>query len=162
MRTVSAAALQAMLAQQTGQVFLTCMSIAAPPGSNAFATQYIVDDLQPLVRADATYQPFPFQVALPADDDSTIPHVQATIDNIDRSITSLIRTVAGLPTVEFSIVLASSPNTVEVGPFNFSMLSAAYDALTVTCSLGYEEDFLNQQVPSDLYTPTNSPALFAS
>ena len=161
-RIVSAAALQAMLAQQSGQVFLTCLSIQPPSGTTAFAPIYLVDDLNPLVRTDATYQPFPFKLHLPDDDDSKIPQVTITIDNIDRSITEAIRTVPGLPIVEFFVVLASSPNTIEVGPFNFSLLSANYNALTITGTLGYEEDFLNQQVPGDLYTPTNSPALFAS
>jgi hypothetical protein len=161
-RIISAAAMQAALAVRTNEVFLTCLTILPPTGSTAFAPIHLVDDMQALVRSDATYQPFAFKIQLPDDTDNSIPQVTVTIDSVDRSIIEAIRTVPGLPIVEFFVVLASSPNTVELGPFNFSLLSATYDALVVTGTLGYEEDFLNQQVPSDLYTPTNSPALFAS
>ncbi len=161
-RTISAAAMQAVLATRTDQVFLTCLTISPPAGSNAFPVIQLVNDKNPLVRTDGTYQPFAFQVKLPDDDDSKIPQVNITIDNVDRSILEAIRTVPGLPIVEFFVVLASTPDTIEVGPFNFSLLSAGYDVMTITGTLGYEEDFLNQQVPGDLYTPTNSPALFAS
>lgn len=142
-------------------MFLTCLVISPPAGGSAFAPIYLVDDMHPLVRTDATYQPFAFTIMLPDDDDTKIPQVTVTIDSVDRSIIEAIRTVLGVPVVEFFVVLASSPNTIELGPFNFSLLSATYDALVVTGTLGYEEDFLNQQVPGDLYTPTNSPAIFA-
>ncbi len=161
-RTVSPRALQAMLSRETGEVFLICLSIAPPTGSTAFAPILLVNDNQPLVRADGTYQPFPFEVTLPDDTDERIPQVAITIDMIDRSVIEQIRTVIGLPQVSFFVVLASQPNTIEVGPFQFSLLDAEYDVLTIRGTLGYEEDFLDQAIPGDVYTPTNSPALFAS
>jgi hypothetical protein len=46
------------------------------------------------------------------------------------------------------IVLASSPNTVEAGPFNMRLMNAQADANTITGTLGQEGDIFSQQVPA--------------
>jgi hypothetical protein len=57
-------------------------------------------------------------------------------------------------------VLASSPDTVEAGPFAMSLQSADATAQTITGTLGYEQDIFAQQVPAQQYLPTSSPGLF--
>jgi hypothetical protein len=58
------------------------------------------------------------------------------------------------------VVLASSPNTIEAGPFAMSLQQAQADAQTITGTLGYESDIFSQQVPAQQYLPTSSPGLF--
>lgn len=155
-RIVSPSALQAMLARETDEVFLICMRIM----HSSFATIRIVNNTQNVTRLDGIYQPFPFSLVLPSDTEDQIPSVTVQFDNIDGMITDAIRTIEGRPSVSFDVVLASSPDTIEAGPYNFTIVNAQYDAKTVTCVLGFEEDILNQAVPKGVYNPANSPGLF--
>jgi hypothetical protein len=108
-----------------------------------------------------TYSPAMFQISLPEDSPDKVPTVTLTIDNTDRAITDLIRQVSGSRvTVLMDVVLASSPNTVEAGPFLFQAVSCQYNAQSVTVTLGFEEDILNSEFPCVRYTPQNSPGMF--
>lgn len=153
---VSINAMRAMFAQQTAEVFLVCLTITHPD----ITTLRLVNNTQPVVRAAGTYQPYPMQLILPAQRDDQLPQVDIVIDNVDREVLRQIRTVSGVPKVTMEVILASSPDTVEAGPFDFSLKQAGYDVLAITGTLGYEDDILNQRVPAMEYTPTNSPGLF--
>lgn len=157
MRTVSPTGLQAMFARETAEVFLVTMRVYHA----SFGTIRVVNNTEAVVKTDGTYQPFPFNLVLPEDTDEQVPSITVTFDNIDGTITDAIRNVTGArPTCSFEVVLASQPNTIEAGPFNFTILGAQYNAKTIECTLGFEEDILNQQVPNGVYTPSNSPGLF--
>jgi len=153
---VSINAMHAMFAQQTGEVFLVCLTITHP----SITTQRLVNNTQPVVRSAGTYQPYPMQLSLPAQLDDQLPTVDIVVDNVDREVLQQIREVSGVPKVTMEVILASSPDTVEAGPFDFSLKQASYDVLAITGTLGYEDDILNQRVPAMSYTPSNSPGLF--
>lgn len=155
-RIVSTAALQAMLSQQTSEVFLAFLKIAHPD----ISTIYIVYNTEAIVRTDATYQPYAFQISLPDDVEDQIPQVKVTIDNTDLAINNAIRSLTGVPTITFFVALASSPDTIEAGPFVFSLQDIQADTNQITGTLGYEDDVFAQQVPGYTYLPTNSPGLF--
>lgn len=161
MRNVSQRALQAMLAQETGEVFLICLTISHP---TLAAPYYLVNDYNSLVRsvnsANVTFQPFAFDVSLPNEQDDQLPQVTVTIDNIDNEILQAIRTIPGQrPKVVMEVVLASQ-GTVEAGPFDFSILSINYSDASIQGTIGFEDDLLNTAFPADTYTPTNSKGLF--
>lgn len=153
---VSIPAMQALLAQETAEVFLVCVTITHPD----IPTQRLVHNNEVVHRAVGDYTPCPMQVNMPPQVEDQIPQVQLVVDNVDRTVLQLIRNVSGVPKVMLEVVLASSPDTVEAGPFDFSLMSASYDVLAITGTLGYQDDVLNQQVPALTYTPTNSPGLF--
>lgn len=155
-RTVSPTALQAMLARETDEVFLVCMRIS----HSSFGTIRVVNNTEPVVRDDGTYLPYPFNLILPSDTDEQVPEITVQFDNIDGSIAQAIRTISGRPAASFDVILASSPNTIEAGPFEFAILSAQDDAMMISCTLGFEEDVLNQSIPKGNYNPSNSPGLF--
>jgi hypothetical protein len=159
MRIVSATALHAMLAQETGEVFLTALTL----NHSSFSSPLLfVNDQVALARTAGTFQPCAFLINLPNEEEDQVPQVQITLDNIDRSVLQKIRTIsAERPTVMMEIVLASSPNTVEAGPFNFAILNINYDVGTIQGTIGFEDDFLSIAFPGDTYTPTNSKGLFA-
>jgi hypothetical protein len=114
----------------------------------------------PVVRSDGTYQPYAFQINLPKQAEDETPSLSVTIDNTDLEVNDKIRTLVGQPSVTFMVVLASSPNTVEAGPFAMSLQQAQADAQTITGTLGYEMDIFAQQVPGQQYEPSNSQGLF--
>lgn len=156
MRQLSPTATASALAAQTPEVWLTCLTISAP----GMSTIRITNNSEQVVRAVGNFQPYAFEGELPEDSEDWNGTVQLRIDNVDRTVSRQIREQAGIPTCRIEVVLASSPNTVELGPFDFSVLSAEMDETSLVLSLGYAEDFLNQAVPAQSYTPADSPGLF--
>ncbi len=156
MGTVSATALQAMLAAQTGEVFLTTVKIEH---SGLAQTIRLVNDTQNLVRADGTYIAYPFETSLPMDDDKQLPAVRLAIDNVSRDYIDDLRALSSPPTVTLEVVLASSPDTVEAGPYVFTMKEAGYDALRIEAELGWE-DVASEPFPGGSFDPLQFPRLF--
>jgi hypothetical protein len=147
-----------MLAQETGEVFLVCLTISHP---SLTVPYLLVNDYNPLVRTAGTFQPFAFDVSLPSEREDQLPQVAVTLDNIDNEIVVAIRNLTGQrPSVTVEVVLASSPDTVEAGPFAFSILNVNYSDATVQGTIGFEDDLLNTAFPADTFTPTNSKGLF--
>lgn len=158
-RPLSPAALQAMLAEQTDEVPLMCVTIS----HSSFASPYyLVYNNEPLQRAIAEFEPFAFQLALAPESEDALPQVQMTIDNIDRKILQAIRTLPAGERVSMTmeVVLASQPDVVEVGPVNYKFLSIDFDQAQITGTLGFDDDLLNTTL-GQTYTPVNSPGVFA-
>lgn len=156
MRTLSPEAAASALAQQTSVVWLACLTISGT-GLDTFR---IVTDNVPLVRAAGTFQPYPFEAELPKDVERSAGTVPVRICNVDREVVRLLKEYQGVPTAVLEVVTASAPDSVEMGPFEFSVLSAEADELVIQLQLGYEEGLLNQQAPAQSYTPSNSPGLW--
>jgi hypothetical protein len=155
-RILSTAARQAMFAAETEQVFLLLLTIAH---ADLAETIRVAHNSQDVVSRGETYLAYPFRIELPADRDDQVAQVQLSIDNVDRQIVQAVRSLSGSPSVTLEVVLASSPDLLEAGPFEFSLLDAGYDALTVTGTLGYE-DVLNEPYPGDSFTPNLFPGMF--
>jgi hypothetical protein len=157
MREVSVTALQAMLAQDTVEVFVPLLRIEhsglAEPILLAYNTEQVV-------RSDGTYLPYAFQINLPKQVEDETPTLSVTIDNTDLEVNDKIRSLVGQPSVTFMVVLASNPESVEAGPFPLSLQQVDADAQSITGTLGYEMDIFAQQVPAQQYLPTNSQGLF--
>lgn len=157
MTQVSATYLQAMLAQQTGEVILPFLKIEHP---DLAQTYRVVNNTEQIVRADGTYMPFPFRIPEPEQIEKKIPQVQVEIDNTDLEINDALQNLSGYPTITFFTALASSPDTIESGPYVFSFKDVQVNERTITGTLGYEDDVFAQQVPGQNYLPSNSPGLF--
>ena len=155
-RTFSPAMAAACLAQQTAEVLLACLTISG----DGLPTFRICSDSVPLETTDGTFQPYPFEIDLPEDVERSPGQVELRICNVDREVTRLLKEYEGIPQARLEIRLASQPDTVEMGPFDFTVLSAEANELTISLKLGHEEDLLNQQVPAQSYNPSNSPGLW--
>lgn len=157
MRQLSATALEAVLTQSTDEVFLTTVRIShdSLPQDLRF-----VNDPNPLVRSDGTYLPAAFEFRLPDDVQDNVPQGEIVLDNVDRQIIQAVRPLQTAPEIEVCIVLASQPNTVEVGPMSFHLKQFDYDANIIRGRLGYQEDFLNTGFPRYEFTPQTTPGLF--
>lgn len=153
-RVLTMAQARAILAQDTAEVFLPCLKIVAGD------TFRIVNNTEPLAKADGVYQPYPFEPQFPEDSDEKGSNVSVRIDNVERDVTRLLRDAVGVPTAVLELVTASEPDKPILGPCEFSVLSADADIMQITLQLGHEEDFLNQRVPSQSYGPTNSQGLY--
>lgn len=158
MKQVSTAALHAMLAQYTDEVFVPLLKIDHASFDSPVCICY---NTEQVISNGLTYAPYPFQINLPDAVGDQMPQVTVTIDNTDLSINDAIRTLSGdAPSVTFSLVLASSPDTIEIGPLVYSLTSVTADKNTIQGTMGFEDDVFNQQIPNPNYTPSNSPGLF--
>lgn len=156
-RSISPSALKEVLAQQSAEVFLVCMKIEDP----SVSTIRVVHNTENLVRSDGTYLPFAFTIQLPDDVGDRLPSVSVSFENVSLEILRALRTVPGVPKVTVFVVTATTPEVIEVGPLEFSLLSIQYNAQAVTGTLGFQENILSKAVPEQTYTPTNSKGLFA-
>ena len=163
MRTLSATALRAAFRQETDSVFLLMLTLSHP---GLAAPIRVVNDLVPedinrarvIMSRGHQFVCYPFQVDLPSDDGESISRVTLQIDNVDREIIRTLRATQGACAVTLEVVLAEHPDLVEAGPYNMSLISVDYDAVTILGELAYE-DILGQKYPSDAYTPDDYPGL---
>jgi hypothetical protein len=155
-RTVSAAARQAVNAQNTDEVFLLLLSLDHDELAEPVR---VVNNTENITSRGNLFVAYPFEVNLPDEDPDQLARVQLRIDNVDRVIIDSLRAITDPVTVSLEVIMASSPDTVEAGPFSMSLVSASYDTLLVTGDLVFE-DVLNEPFPGGTYIPSDYPGLF--
>jgi Domain of unknown function (DUF1833) len=156
MRSFSSAALQAMLAQETGQAFIVLLTLDHP---TLEAPLRVTSDAVNTISGGETFVQFPFTIGFPDDRADQVTQTSLTIDAVDRSVVAAIRSIGNLaPTVKFQIVLAATPDTVEV-EWTMTMRDVTYDEMQVTGRLSFEEIMI-EPFPVDLVTPGTLPGAF--
>lgn len=154
-RNLSAAAKQAIFAQETGEVFLHLLEIS----HDSIETLRFVDNTEQIVSNGDTYLPYAFRIALPGEFDDQLPTVHLEIDNVDRVILEGIRALPSSPSIRMAVILASSPDTIEAGPFTFTLKAVDYDAMSISGTLAFE-DTLNEPYPFVRFSPGLFPGIF--
>lgn len=152
---VSANALKAMFADVTDEAFLMLCQIDHASLSEPIR---VVNNWEDVVNSGDTYTAFSFRVTLP-DDTDAIQKPTLEVDNVDRAIYDAIRGMDSPATVTLSMVLASSPDTIELGPLVFTMRRVETNSVTVTGELSIDELWA-EPFPGDSFNPTNYPSLF--
>lgn len=158
-RTLSSTLKTALNAQETGEVLLAITTITHASIVNG--PLRVVNDLQNLVSNGQTYTAFPFQVTLPDDLEDGLPKIRLVLDNIDRSIVTAIRSIppSSPPAVQVDLVLASTPDTIEVSFPGLSLREVSYDAYRVEGDVVLDEDD-REPFPAEGFTPQSVPAIF--
>jgi hypothetical protein len=156
-RTLTIAARRAIYAPETGEVFLVLLTITHP---SLPAPIRVVANSEDIVSEGLTYQRFPFEVTLPPESEDSPPSVKLRIANADREIVRAVRSVSGeAMKAELRVVLASSPDVIEAGPYEFTIRQPTFDASFVEATLRFEE-ILSEPYPADAFTPSRFPGLF--
>lgn len=156
-RILSPTAAKSIVALETDELLVCLLTISHPD----METVRIVNNTEPVVRGSTTWHPYSFEASFPDDTDDATPNVTLRIDNLDLEIIRKVRSLQGpRPQVRLEAVLASQPSVVEMGPYIFSVLQVDFDLMELEVQIGYQEDFLNQGVPAQTYTPSSSPGLF--
>jgi len=150
------AARQAVNAQETNEVFLLLLTLDHEDLAEPIR---VVNNTEDVTSRGMTFVAYPFEIALPDEDPESVARVSLRIDNVDREIVRNLRAIQAPLSVALEVVMASSPDTVEAGPFNMTLVAAEYDALTVTGELAFE-DVLNEPFPGQSYVPSEYPGLF--
>lgn len=160
-RSLSSTFVQAVNAAETDEVFLVLLTVnhedlAAP----LKVTSDSVETTKSSSAGGDTYDPFPFEIELPLDDeDLSGALARLRIDAVDRSFVEAVRRIGGVPKVDVEIVLASDPDTVEATWPTFALSNGRYDATTIEGDLVLEV-FAQEPFPGDKMDPGLFPGLF--
>ncbi|MFQ5954023.1 MAG: DUF1833 family protein [Kiloniellales bacterium] len=155
-RSLSATLQAAANAQETTEVFLMLLTI---DHADLAAPTRIVNNTKAIISNGNTFTAYPFEISLPDDDPERPPEVTVAIDNVAQDIIQALRQVSSPLSFDLEVVLASDPNTVEIGPLKLEMTSADWDAGVIRGRLAYPE-LLDESYPADTYNPALYPGLF--
>lgn len=159
-RTLSAAARIAMFSSQTDKVVTALVKMAGTGIPTPIRLARSRSDVTSTVDGSSqVYTAFPLNITLPDDkDDGAVKTVQLAIDNVTREMVIAVRDLTAPPSVTLWIVLADSPNTIEVGPLSFIVAGAQYDAGQMVLTLKYEDRLGNRLNGLD-FDPINFPGV---
>lgn len=153
---MSTTAVAAVNAEETDEIFLMLLTFDEATLADPIR---VVNNTEEIVSNGETFLPVKFEIELPPEVGDSIQAVRLSIDNVDRRIVEAVRLATGRPTATLEIVLASDPDTVEAGPFDFELERADYDALVVTGQLSFD-DVSGLRCPAHIVTPHLYPDLF--
>ena len=155
-RSVSAALNAAILEQSSDKVLLTLLEISH---ADLAATIRLVNNHTQITHDEETYLPYFFTLALPKEDNGKLHSVNIIMDNVNRSIVTAMRSISSAATITIKVVLADSPDTVEIQLSDMILRNVTYDASVVSGELIFEER-INYQIPGLLFTPNNFPGIY--
>lgn len=148
--------IQASNAVETGEVFLSLLEFTHPDLPDAL---YFVDNTVAIVSNGITYNPYPFRITLPEDNEGVLPSVDLTIDNVDQTLIEAIRGFNNPPIVTLKIILASNPDTIEIQLDNLKLRNVKFDVFTISGKMVMDSP-LGRKFPSGTYNPKQYLALF--
>lgn len=154
-RTLSAAATQSLTAETTGEVWLYLITINH---ADLPAPIRLVSNVEDIVSNGETYVGLPFAIELP-DEGERAGEARIRVDNVRREITEWVRSMTGPPTVDIQVILADSPDTIELEISGLTMRDVTYDAVAVTGYLRAED--LTVEPVAEIITPARFPGLFS-
>jgi Domain of unknown function (DUF1833) len=155
MRTLSANALRSAFAQQTDEVWLVLLTIHHPGLADDIR---LVNDNSGLTSNGEVFVPFAFKLELPAEDPDNPGEARLTVDNIDRTIVTAMRSLSTPPEVTIQVILASDPDMIEAEFAGMVLRDVKWDAQSVSGVLRYE-DITTEPVAVQM-TPQRFPGLF--
>lgn len=160
MRVLSDTALQAINAEATGEIPLFLLRIFPPSETDPANAIRLVNSAEDVESDSLTYTAFRFDVQLPDDQEGSLPSVNLVLDNVGQELASYILTWTEPVNVEIELVLESSPDTIEAGPWFFIGAAAVVRGGDISIELRYE-NVLDEPYPADRITPQKYPSLFA-
>lgn len=147
---------QAAFAAYTNQEFILLLTI----NHSSFGSPIrLVQSLKNVTSRGNLYAASIFTIALPEQNPEQMPSVTLRIQNVDLALVQGLRTIATPLLVTLELVLGSAPDTLEAGPFDFTLRAVEYDLHWITGRLQFE-DLLNERFPAQSYTPALFPAAF--
>lgn len=132
MRSLSNPARIAAFAQTTPQTFLILIEITHADLATPIR---LVNNTQAIVSGAETYHPMAFELTPPVEEDGQIRASTITFDAVDRSLIEAVRSIDDAPHLSAAVILASTPNVIEAGPWEFVMRGVNYNAQSVSAEL---------------------------
>lgn len=149
------AAFREALKQNSGECWLMLLTLT----SNGVVKHRLVANPVQIVSRGNTFLPFTFAMAEPSDPGEGSPSVSLSMSNTDLRLIELVRALPGKVQVIAEIVTASSPNTVQKGPYTLDLDSGTGDEKQISAKLSYLSIY-NKRFPALTYNPQDFPGVF--
>jgi len=112
------------------------------------------------VESDSViYTAWPFDISLPSEVPGKKSRTTIKISNVSQQVESILDVLVESPEVTISLVLASTPDTIERGPSQFILDSYVADKFDASGSLSYGDD-IHEPVSKHSFTPQEFPGDF--
>lgn len=145
-----------MFAQESDDAFLTLVTLS----HETFADDIrLVNNTVEIQSRLQTFMPFPMRIRFPVDDGETAREFSIDFDNVSLTLIEGIRTVTTPISVKIEMVLASMPNLVQVEQAELKIATLTYNKTMVSAKI-ILDNFLNTEMTSERYAPSNFPGLF--
>lgn len=141
--------------QNSDDPFLILVTLSHP----SFTTIRLVNNSENVISNGNVFQAFPMKIRLPVDDGETNREAQIEFDNVSLEILSEIRTVSTFIDVKIELILASSPDDIQISFEELKIQSVNYDKQKISARL-FLDNFLNTALPSERYGATNFQGIF--
>lgn len=155
-RTLSQKAREELNAQDVGDPFIMLLEIDHDDLASPIR---LANNNEDITSNGDVYSACWVNIPWPDDVANKMPTFDAVIDNVNRNLTDDIRALTTPLTITMSIVLASDPDTVELGPVTFTSESYSLNSRSVRIRFS-RDDFVNMQFGKEKFTPENTPGLF--
>jgi len=149
-----------MLAELYGQESTDPLLMLVTISHSSFDTLYLVNNTVELVSRGNTYNPFPMKITPAPDDGETARTASIVFDNVSLELVDEIRSVVSPMDCKVEAVLASDPDTVEIDIGELKITNINYNKQTIRATLIFD-DFLNTELTSEKYNPSNFPGVFS-
>ena len=144
--------------QESDDPFLTLVTLS----HSSFASPIrLVNNTETIVSRGNSFLPFPITVTLPVDDGESSRECSLVLDNVSLELIDEIRSVSSADRigVKLELVLASMPNDVQIALEELKIGNVSYNKSNITARL-VMDDFLNTELTSEKYGPSNYRGLF--
>jgi len=152
---VSNALISAANASETTEVFIVLLKIDHYDLSVPIR---LANNTEDVISNGFTYIGFPFEAILFNEDEQT-PRAQIRVQNVDRRIGQVIRSLTNAPTLSVSVVLASDPDVIELDWLNTELVNIDGNVIDVTGDI-VGPDYTTEPWPSRRATANYLPGLF--
>lgn len=157
MSELSQEGLRSILSQRTPETWVEYLTIESDDLAEPVRVCRNGEDIQ---RSEGLYYGAGFDVELPTAVGEELPTSTVSVADVEMKISKAMRSISGVPTARLEVGLASQPDTIEVGPFDFNITSGTAAQGSVQLQLGFDEGFFAQTIPAVHYDPNNSPGVF--
>lgn len=98
-------------------------------------------------------------IRLPVDDGETAREVAIEFDNVSLELIDELRAVTSPIEVEIKLILASDPDFIQLSFSDLKLRNITYTKQRISAKL-YMDSFLNIELTSEKYGPSQYPGLF--
>lgn len=147
-----------LYAAQSEDPFLTLITLSH---SSFDQDIRLVNNSENVTSRGNIFKAFPVKIRLPVDDGETAREVAIEFDNVSLDLIKEIRTVTSGDriTVKLEMILASIPDDVQIALEDLFIMNVSYNKYRISARLGLDS-FLNTELSSERYNPSNFPGLF--
>lgn len=139
--------------QVQSDAYLTLVTIHTSP------VYRLVNNIEDLTSRGNVFTAIPMSFDFSSDDGETIQTIKLNIDNISLEMIDWVRSLTDEVQVTIETVFSGNLDVPEITISNMTIKLIDYDAFTISATLSAADD-LNQQIPSDEYTPLQWAGLY--